>query len=479
MEMENQMKKPTYSTSYQNTVKQTQNQMRKMKEENDLPPISFQEQPKSTQPEYFMFNFSKGQAVCRMKNFEEIQQSPQPVEKVVESSDETMLEQKQDQQKIERSYSENSMECEGENQQKKVEKMINHKQASLHMNQSGTINPINHPTLSTNKTGTNSLPNAIHQPIKTIQQNNALTQTKQTIHQPHNRQIKQKSKDQIHLPSQPAPIYNVVPNATPTKSTQQITQSAVQNTVNQTVQTLVQNTTQINQNVTKPMNQQVQVNTQMNQNSNQIQNQQTIQQVSTQQSSTVNKTKMTTPQATIKTQQQVYQQQTKVSKEKKPAKLRIQPASEKKQRPLIPIKPSKITDPNITKRREMIKVLRDIQRKNFFSPIKPNQQPNEIKSKTFIKDMNEYCNRNDFFRCQSTEKGEMIVSCDILGEKRMDVVFDLNENNYENWNFPKPKMSDGKEICDKNMMEKMKKQPSIEIFMNELFRIAAVCCEQY
>ena len=413
--MENQYKN-TSNEAYHNDL-----------EESDLPPISFT-QPNS-QKECFVYKYSQNQNVTRMNAFT-VQQSPQPVEKVVECSDETMLEQKQENQKVERSYSENSMECEVEKKQKNVNgdvkqntNIINAKEKVV--KQTHSVENVRQIKTKQNdvknvqmKTNVNQMQNVINKQMQNanqINQTNQISQVSQMNQVSH--QTKQKSKEKVNQS-----MYNVLPNAIP---------NAMQQTQKEQIAT--------------------------------------------------NKLKLTTPQATQKgTAVNVNSPNAKNTKEKKPTKLRFQ-TCDKKQRPLIPIKSTKpAADPNMTKRREMIRGLRDLQRKCLFTQTKViSSQKTEMNATTFLRDMNEYCYRNDFFRCGMNEKREIIVSCEMFGERTINIVFDMNEKNYENWSFPKPRLSDGKEICDKNMMDKMKKQPSIEILMNELFRIITLCCAKY
>lgn len=56
-----------------------------------------------------------------------------------------------------------------------------------------------------------------------------------------------------------------------------------------------------------------------------------------------------------------------------------------------------------------------------------------------------------------------------FSKKRFVVVFRGDSENFENWGFPKPKSVDGKEVCDVQLLERMKRQPTVETFMNELF----------
>ena len=85
--------------------------------------------------------------------------------------------------------------------------------------------------------------------------------------------------------------------------------------------------------------------------------------------------------------------------------------------------------------------------------------------------MFDYCFKNDFFNCECVNN-DVIISSPVFSNKRFQIIFKSSDEVFEHWNFQKPKFLDGKEVCDKSMLEKMKKSPSVEVFMNELFRIA-------
>lgn len=43
-----------------------------------------------------------------------------------------------------------------------------------------------------------------------------------------------------------------------------------------------------------------------------------------------------------------------------------------------------------------------------------------------------------------------------FSKKRFVVVFRGDSENFENWGFPKPKSVDGKEVCDVQLLERMR-----------------------
>ncbi|EAL44288.1 hypothetical protein EHI8A_063500 [Entamoeba histolytica HM-1:IMSS-B] len=154
---------------------------------------------------------------------------------------------------------------------------------------------------------------------------------------------------------------------------------------------------------------------------------------------------------------------------KKP-KLRIQPTDKSKFcKHSLKIIPKVMIDPNIIKRKEMIKTLKQIQLQSIRCQYSTRTESQRFKQ--LVKEVTDYCNINHFFTCEHKDT-ELKVSSFGFSQKKFIVVFKSEAENYSNWGFPKPLFLDGTEVCDTQLLEHMKKQPTVETIMNELFRIA-------
>ena len=155
-----------------------------------------------------------------------------------------------------------------------------------------------------------------------------------------------------------------------------------------------------------------------------------------------------------------------IMKENKKPKLRIQPYDKTKH--LLKLNRTYI-DSNSVKRKEIMRQLKQTQANSLkhvkvVDSIKSNQRFN-----LFAKEVENFCSRNQFFAMEYSDKQIKVTT--ILSNNFI-VVFNASNSIYENWGFQKPTLM-GKEIIDKQLLERMKRSPSIETLMNELFRI---CC---
>ncbi|ELP92219.1 hypothetical protein EIN_117930 [Entamoeba invadens IP1] len=149
-------------------------------------------------------------------------------------------------------------------------------------------------------------------------------------------------------------------------------------------------------------------------------------------------------------------------------KLRIQSMDKSRYFRTLKVQQKACVDPNILKRKELLKGLKQVQtlavRENTV------KYSNNQKFQAFVKEIHDYCNINRFFTYEVKDTEIKLSSFGCVPQTFV-VVF-KEDANYSNWGFPKPLYVDGTEVCDNVLFETMKKQPSVETLLKELFRIA-------
>ncbi|KAL7718906.1 Uncharacterized protein QTN25_003854 [Entamoeba marina] len=155
---------------------------------------------------------------------------------------------------------------------------------------------------------------------------------------------------------------------------------------------------------------------------------------------------------------------------KKP-RLRIQTDKTKLYRHSFKFNSKSSVDPNVIKRREWMRSLKQLQINSIKNSNVCEQGIQPQQFKILVKEVSNYCARNHFF-CYECNESELKIFTFTVDQSKFVVVFKSNTENYDNWGFPKPLYMDGTDICDEELIEKMKKTPTVETFMNELFRIA-------